>query len=390
MTLNLLELATAIEKRLPELKELSIFQREYSELGKELIDQIGNKDFLEFSALLPPSPAGAIPILEGNEKEGNWRFIRKFKPEFESLVEAKNWAKTVLSGRAVGAVDGSQIYPGNALTLPLGMVNIGWYINYHDGHYELQHESSFLLPDELGYNPDSGVSLCREEAEVDKLIELLGRLNENDLVFLDGSLVLSFALHVFETERKRYIEAVLRLLQASEKTEGPFLAGYIDNSRATDISTMFSSLISIHLSSAGLKDAQRPSDASLISYGMQWGDRTAAFICARDDILNHYRQENRDYSRDIAFFYIKASHGGISRVEFPRRIVEEGKVGLLADIVRAQTIVGDGYPHALNRAHHEAVVSIDKREKFIGILRCLSERHDLGIGTSLKAVKKRI
>jgi len=379
------DLISAITARMDELREIGRVERETSASGRELIERLRGMDFDKFSKTLGNQFKGAVPVLEGNEEASEWSLLRPTGKEFRDFSEARKWAGERLGGVSVGAVDGSQIYPGGELSLPFGVINIGWYINHHNGDYELRHEARLLLPDELGYNPDSGVNLQREMEEIERLIEIMNRLKKGDVVFLDGSLVLSFVLHIFETERVQYLDSILRLLQHSEREEGPFLAGYVDSSRASDLAEMLSLLLP---QSEGVRRTL-PTDASLLRSALRWGERTSAFICARDNILQHYRRDGVDYSRGIAFFYIKSSAYGVSRVEFPTRYVSEGMVDCIADIVRAQVIVGEGYPYVLNRAHHEAVVSVKERERFMGLLQVISEREVLGVDASLKAVRKR-
>ncbi len=406
--------------------------------GKELMQRIDDMDFSEFNGFLqqsPHDPHGAIPILEEPESETEWRFLRPFPQEFNTRIESLEWARNILNGRSVGAVDGSQIYPGSEFSFPIGLVNIGWYINHHDGNYECDHSSRLLLPHELGFNPDSGVNLLRENTEINKLIELFREAKQDDLLLLDGSMVLSFALHVFETTRQKYIDGILSLLDVLRE-DGPLFAAFIDNSRATDLFTMLSKSFKTanqlklpeggkgergELSGIEAKGGKgegdgfsggkvKPLDASLLNGCMKWGDRTSAFICARDDILQYYirggegeegeqeivkedgkegRVRGEDFSRDIAFFYMKTSIGRVGRVEFPKRIIEQGRVEELADMLRAQIIVGAGYPHAIDQAHHEANVSMGDRETFFGILQQVAESKGIDIGTSLKAAKKR-
>ena len=243
MPVNLQELVRAIDQRMPEIRMMSEQQRDHANRGEDLVRELNGLDLDGFVSRLPPEPKGALPMLEGNETGLDWRLLREFREEFTDMVGAREWARAILSNRSVGAVDGSQIFPGNELSLPFGLVNIGWYINHHDGNYTTDHSSRLLLPDDLGYNPDSGVNLLRERGEIDKLRELFGSSGKGDLLLLDGSLVLSYALHVFDTTRDSYINGILSLLETIGQEDGPLFAAYIDNSRATDLSTMLGPLL---------------------------------------------------------------------------------------------------------------------------------------------------
>jgi hypothetical protein len=445
MSIDLRNVQESIRDRLPDLQDLSDRQRSDETLGGRIIRELSLMDLDQFSSHLPDEPKGAIPILEGNESPSDWDLLRPFNSRFQDRTEATEWARTILDGRTVGAVDGSQIYPGGEFTVPIGLVNIGWYVNHHDGKgtYDRDHTTSLLLPDDLGFTPDSGVNLHREEGEISKLIELhqsAGPGGSNShinppapLFLLDGSLVLSFALHVFESTRKRYISGILRLLDAVSQEDGPLFAAYVDTTRATDLATMLSGILagSMELKRrifgeveneeweeirwgevewGGPPQAEvtglirdggedrteetgpqwRPRDAILLSDGLrEWGDRTSAFVCARDNILDLYKDGDRDHSRSVAFFYMKTSHHRVSRVEFPVSIVRSARVEELADVIRAQLIVGKGYVHVLDRAHHEANVTTKDRERFLRIIQLTAREHDLAIGTSLKAASKR-
>src|SRR5215212_3553179 len=52
-----------------------------------------------------------------------------FGNQWSSHVDARGWAKTVITGRPVAAVDGSQIIPTKDFSIPVGAVQIGWFIN---------------------------------------------------------------------------------------------------------------------------------------------------------------------------------------------------------------------------------------------------------------------
>ena len=119
--------------------------------------------------------------------------------------EARAWALTVLQGRPVAAVDGSQIPPSKELSTPLGAVQIGWYINYHvpGGRYEKDVRFEVLAPQELGEEeggefPDWRVNQQRFVGECKQLMALMERFaapdaGEAPLCFFDGSFIISFA-----------------------------------------------------------------------------------------------------------------------------------------------------------------------------------------------------
>jgi tetratricopeptide (TPR) repeat protein len=95
--------------------------------------------------------------------------------------------------------------------------------------------------------------------------------------FFDGSLVISFVQHMQPQRQRQYVEAVMALLEASEHYRAP-LVGYVDTSYANDLTAMLSAV-------TGRTGAERISDGALLRRRMGWGDRTTAWIVARDDAV---------------------------------------------------------------------------------------------------------
>ncbi len=327
---------------------------------------------------------GARPTSEHEQYNG---LVIPFAERWSNHREAREWALELLQGVPTFAVDGSQITPSKDLSIPVGVVQVGWFENRHQTHgaYVKDIAVEVLAPDELAEEegeesgfPDWRVNWRRFEMEVERLVTHMQSNSEaqpRPLCFFDGSLVVSFVQHIRPERQRLYVDAVVHLLDTSEQTGMP-LIGYVDTSYANDLTIMLA-----HLS--GLSLGKRVSDAGLLRPRMEWGDRTQVYICARDDeVLDKY------YER-VCFVYLKTTRDNPpARVEFPRWLYEAGEHQRVLDLVRAECVVGTGYPYALETADAVAVLTMRDRERFYRLFQRFAEREGLLLRFSRKAVSK--
>jgi hypothetical protein len=200
------------------------------------------------------------------------------------------------------------------------------------------------------------------------------------IALYDGSLIVSFALKMPPPYRDRYVSAVRELLAASYEYQVP-LIGYIDTTYARDMVTMLGSLQpDPPAETAGIHDA-------LLWHGsMGWGDRTPAFISARDDLNRMGYQEQQ---ADVAFVYFQAAlDRPPARLEFPRWVLEAGLLDRVLDVMRGEVIVGNGYPYSIEAADAVAVISTSDRAQFYAIFQMFAQKEGLTFGFSRKALSK--
>jgi len=313
-----------------------------------------------------------------------------------SHEEARAWAREVLLDTPTFAVDGSQIPPSRDFSVPVGAVQVGWFENPHapGGQYVKDLTFEVLAPGELaeetddaggaGDFPDSGVNLRRFELECRAIVEYIQAHRNKDpapLCFFDGSLVVSFARHMRPNLRRAYVEAVAAMLHASQTQRVP-LVGYVDTSFARDLVAMLARLY-------GLPSAPRLSDGALLRARMQWGDRSQAYVCARDDDVLH---EYGPQARQVCFAYLKTTaERAPARLEFPRWLAEdEAELERVLNLVRAECVVGNGYPYALETADAVAVIGLQDRERFYATFQQFAEKQGLLLRYSRKALSKRV
>jgi hypothetical protein len=299
-----------------------------------------------------------------------------FAPRWQTHEEARTWALTVLRDRPVIAVDGSQITPTKDFSIPVGAVQIGWFVNYHrsGGQYIKDVEFEVLGPAELegaeddtdsnGNFPNWLVNQKRFVGECRQLCRLMAEHaslpeDQRPVCFLDGSLVISFAGQMRRERAKPYIDAVTELLACSERHRVPLVA-YVDTSYSRDLVT----LVQVLTNATG---GSSLSDAGMLGNTLSnWGDRSPFFICARRDELS--KDGRAEFYNDIAFAYLRVVQGRSPvRVEVPRWLVERGPVEAVIDIVRAECVVGAGYPYAVETADAVAVLSQQDRQRFYAL-----------------------
>jgi hypothetical protein len=281
---------------------------------------------------------------------------------------------------------------GRDVSVPVGVVQVGWFENAHcddgQGNYIKNVAVEVLPPSELaghesGY-ADQEVEWRRfknEIAQIENFLVAHAHQPDQALAFVDGSLVVSFAGQLEPDRQKMYVHAVEHLIEVSRQTQVP-LVGYVDTSYATDLAILISYL-------SNYPDTLHISDAALLRRCMpSWGDRCRFYQCARKDRVIPF--EGYKYYKKVAFTYLKTtSENPPARVELPYWVLEAGRQEWVLDIVRAECVVGTGYPYVIETADAVAVLSAEDRGRFMAIFQQFLIRQNIPVRFSRKAVSKR-
>jgi hypothetical protein len=383
----MLDLKQLSSKLTDSREELVISEHEDSSILKEYQNKLHLVNSLKSSDNLKLPPYSGSKILE----EGP--LVRHFSRKFSTRSEATDWAMGVLKGKTIAAVDGSQVYASRAYSVPIGLAQSGLVVNRHTGidGFSKSYLMALIFPrdfDEYGGASAYStlpVSLRRHELEYEAVIDLMQK-EPGNIIFLDGSLVLSFINQLDEAVRTKYAESVIRLMKASEETRTPVVA-YTDMSLNKDLVTMMRHCY-------GLPYTTHLSDSRVLVGGMRWGDRTRAFISDRDDrdlkegksVLDRYGP----YRDTIAFFYLQSGGDLPSKIELPRWAYEAGMVDDIANVIRAQCIIRPGYPDIIHRAHEYTAISQSEAEQFNKMLERFAEASQIRVYKSAKEFNKRI
>jgi len=335
---------------------------------------------VEIAIAALPNP-GAAPTTEQDTLPA---LVDSFGSNWLTHRSAREWAAQTLQGVTTFAADGSQISPQKDLSIPVGLVQVGWFQNPHDSSipYEKDVAVELLTPDDLTAEDsafgDREVEWRRFKGEVERAVRFMEQhANQHVVTFFDGSMVISFVGQMQTEWQSRYVGAIRHLLKTSEETRVP-LVGYVDTSYANDLVALLAHV-------RGLPGNLPISDAALLRPLMSWGDRCRVFICRRDDSVL-----DKGFYEQICFTYLKTTRDNIpARIEFPRWIFEQGQHDWMLNIVRAECVVGLGYPYVLETADSVAVLTMQDRERFYRLFQDFADREALPLRFSRKAMSKR-
>jgi hypothetical protein len=369
-------------------------RRDLSECARHLasLGDMGSQE-IRLRAGVARAP-GATPSRELDEARST---IVPLKIEWRSHEEARRWALEVLFDRVTGAADGSQYLPGREITLPVAAVQVAFFENPHtrEGRYVKEARLALVTPAEImqaGMDVDSLVGLRRFQEEVHVLEDFLERhrgWRERGLRmpvgFFDGTLLISHARPRNKVQ-DLYVETVVELVEHSRETGVP-VVGYIDYSYARDLVNLLEAL-GEWKSSYGVYDAQILRAALEAGPLLKsWGDRTSFFYCEREGLGDDFLDENGDPL--VGFTYLQTTGDGMpARLDIPSWIFESGLLAEVIDTVRAECVVGNGYPYALETADAAAVITAQDRARLLQTLQTFAEQEKLDLRISRKAMSK--
>jgi hypothetical protein len=336
------------------------------------------------------------------EREG--AAVVPFKESWRSHEEARRWALEALRGRVTFAADGSQIFPGREASLPVAAVQIASFENPHApaGRYTKDVHFEVLTPEQLlgragDYeSPEQVVSLRRFELEARAVCDFLERRRDwrtkgerVPVAFFDNTLlVASLRKGTDRHLSQRMADALAELIMKSRETLVP-VVGYVDHSYAHDIAGL---LAALHpdLPESNAYDAQilrAPAKGRGRPPLSKWGDRTVFFHCQRPNLAEVFFDEG--HAPLVGFVYLQTTAAGHpARLDIPAWVHEAGLVEEVADAVRAECVVGNGYPYAIEAADQAALMTGRDREQFLRVVQDFAAEHRLDFQVSRKALSK--
>ena len=344
--------------------------------------------------------AGALP---SDELDLNKSFSFDFAEKWQNHEQARVWASKVLQNRTTFAADGSQIYAEKDISLPVGAIQIGWFENPHDAalgyeknaHFEILTPKDLLENQEEPMNPETRVGEKRFHAEIAKIGEFLNKKScwrergeRMPLAFFDNTLLVSFSLPQTALQES-FLQAAVNLVRLSRDTGVP-LVGYIDRSFSRDL---------LHLLDAfeGKQSPERKTlyDTTILNAGTSnfrqvlknWGDRTC-FCYSKRRGLSAFIEPESGKSL-VGFTYLQTTGDSApARLDIPSWIYEKGLLNEVLDVVRAECVIGLGYPYALETADATAVITMRDREIFLQALQGFAKENNLNFKVSQKNASK--
>ncbi len=395
-------LVSALESRREEFAD---FERALRDDVEELASRLAALGASSAAEIQARAGAHATPVTYPSvELDARRSVVVPFDVAWRTHEEARRWARETLENRVTFAADGSQLYPGREVSLPVGAVQVASFENGHtaDGAYTKEAQLEVVPPSELMRtgreyeSPEQIVSLKRFELEAETTCRFLerkknwrARHERMPLAFLDGTLLISSARQHTESRFfEEYARALVKLVNLSRETEVP-VVGYIDQSLAPDLrgllETLHRGLRRTNINDAQMLRAQTSADVSPLL--KEWGDRTIFWHCRRANLAEKfYDDEGRPL---VGFVYLQTTADNFpTRLDIPAWVHEAGLLDEVADTVRAECVVGNGYPYAIETADEAAVMTSHDRAQFLQIVQEFAVNHRLAFRVSRKAVSK--
>ena len=354
----------------------------------------------EICRKLAGSDVGALPSDEITKIES---FAMRFTEKWANHEEARTWANEILRDRTTFAADGSQLYVEKDVSLPVGAIQIGWFENPHDAtqayeknaYFKILSPETLLQKQEEPTVPETRVGEIRFHAEIDKICEFL-RKKENwqakgekmPLAFFDNTLLFTLSLSSTIIE-KSFLQAIVEMVKLSRETKVPVI-GYVDSSYSKDLINMLNTLYDRpksgqkSLYDSIILSSPNDNDAKLLE---SWGDRTC-FCFSKRKGLSQLIDEASGESL-VGFTYLQTTRDAApARIDVPSWIYEENLLEEVLDTIRAECVIGLGYPYALETADQTALISMRDREIFLRALQDFAQREKLNFNVARKAASK--
>jgi hypothetical protein len=327
--------------------------------------------------------------------------VVRFGRRWRSHEEARRWALEALRERVIFAVDGSQLFSGRDLSVPLAAVQAAAFENPHreDGTYRKEARFSIITPGELlkageahAADADAVVSFRRFSEETRLLGEFLERSRHwqargwrTPVAFFDGTLLISYA-RPRNPIQDEYVNTIIDLVKLSRDTQVP-LIGYIDQSYARDLVNLLDAM-------AGATGQTSLYDAQFLRVAVDgpaplqdWGDRTSFCYCTREGLKDEFQDEKGQSL--VGLVYLQTTGDGApARLDVPAWIYDAGLLDDVIDAVRAECVVGNGYPYAIEAADAAAVITSRDRNQFLRAVQEFAANEGLSLRVSRKAASK--
>lgn len=308
----------------------------------------------------------AWPVEE--EKKKN---LLEFEEEKIKLKE-NSWVFDLIKNEKVLAIDTSEMIPDPHIWPYIFLINLGYFFyDYSLNKYSENNKAIIYtredLKEELGHPkfPSWALIYFRLKEERSLIDELNSEIGINDtFVFLDES----FSSGFLSSMKEEIIEKIMNELSLNVEN--------IKSKGALPIAVFYSRSQSfMELMSISLGIETKVTDANFFNRILRTGQRSPLF-----QVLN-IPCSKLDYK--IYCFYIKISEGNVLRIELFEDEVR--RIDEIHSIVLLQSIIGEGYPYCMQRAHERALISSeDKNFIFNAINMLLPENIQIKISKKLE------
>lgn len=266
--------------------------------------------------------------------------LRRYPCTDLDFAQVDNFLKT--NGVCVGSFDGSSYDPGAHFRISFRLINVGyWFCNYANGEIKSGNRAQALV--DLASEREARLRAKEFEYSVAREV-FSDECGLAKVVLYDESFNLKYTLSWDMESRGKMVNLLKNHLDYMVKTGVVPVAVFY--TRSSDLYRFYEA----YRGEKPIIDVAVQDKFALNRY-LSEGERTSLFK-VRSKVIEPFGLE-------LYAFYLKTS-GGVVRVEFPAQVYD--KVDLIHKVVLSQSILGDGYPIALQRAHEWAVLTYVDRE----------------------------
>jgi hypothetical protein len=294
------------------------------------------------------------------------------------------------------AADGSQIFADRHAEVEYCLVNTGaiWMRYGLPDAPQTSIHSRLIFAEQLEGMSDDRLSLQRDLAERESLLELAGQASPPVITLTDGPLELwtttleeGRVAGEFKQTLERYLGVLRKLREIGATT-----AGYVDKPGADLVVRLLEVARASELDLPEIKKYhpfKGVTDRELFHNLLPPGERSA--------IYGIQSRSSQPYHGELGlhFFYLNVGKPGkpyLARVEVPRWVVgDESLLNILHAVLvnQCRMIGAKAYPYLLHRAHETAVVSLEDKEQVTQMIVAELRKRGLDVaGTSAKQYNK--
>jgi hypothetical protein len=291
------------------------------------------------------------------------------------------------------AADGSQIFADRHAEVDYCLVNTGaiWMRLGSGDAPQISIQSRLIFAEQLEGMSDDLLSLQRDLAERERLLELARQAEPPVITLTDGPLELwttTLEEGMAMGEYKKSLELYLGVLKKLHEI-GSITAGYVDKPGADLVVRLLEVAKAEGEDLRGIR-SYRPyqgvTDRQIFDNLLEPGERSAIFALQS--------RSSRPYQDELElhFFYLNVGRPGkpyLSRVEVPRWVVDdEARLDDLHSMLVSQCrmIGARAYPYLLHRAHETAVVSMEDKQQVTQMI--VHELHRRGLALEGESAKQ--
>lgn len=272
------------------------------------------------SALIPLESLSNVKVFKNIEMSDAFNYLAKNKITVSSL-------------------DSSHYNSSPHTMISFMVINVGWWLMDYSKSVEERGSEFYIYP----FNPGDSSELLVKESEIKTLNKLLSKFKKpRNFLLLDEALNAVFTLNWNYEIRKSYITKIQELLK--KLVINNILPVAVFYTRAHDIVRGLKSLGV----NENLPDV---SDRFIMNKILSVGERSCTFYV--------YSKALEGVDLELIAFYLKLGEGNVVRIEIP--YVLKNFINEVHAVILANSILGNGYPLAMIRAHEEAVINYDLR-----------------------------